>query len=45
MFPVLVLLSGTIVAGISPQDAPFIWLLAFGALLIRRVAGSQQARD
>lgn len=45
IFPILVLLLGTIVAGIAPQDAPFIWLFGFGALLIRRTAGSPQARD
>jgi uncharacterized membrane protein len=43
LFPILVLMSGTIVAGIAPQYAPYLWLLAFGALLIRRVSGSPSA--
>lgn len=38
-FPVLVLLLGTIVASFAPQYAQYFWLLAFGGLLVRRLAG------
>jgi len=40
LFPILVLVSGTIVAGIAPQYASYLWLVAFAALLIRRIAGA-----
>lgn len=43
LFPILVLVLGTIVAAIAPQYASYLWLLAFGALLIRRAAGSPSA--
>ena len=43
--PILVLVSGTIVAGIAPQYASYLWLFAFGALLIRRVAGAPIANS
>jgi uncharacterized membrane protein len=39
VFPVPVLLLGTIVASFAPQYAQFFWLLAFGGLLVRRFAG------
>jgi len=39
IFPVLVLLPGTIVAAFAPQYAQYVWLLAFGGLLVRRLAG------
>jgi hypothetical protein len=45
LFPILVLVSGTIVAGIAPQYASYLWLFAFGALLIRRVAGAPSANS
>ncbi|WP_426615236.1 TMEM175 family protein [Bradyrhizobium sp. McL0616] len=43
LFPILVLVSGTIVAGIAPQYASYLWLFAFAALLIRRASGSPSA--
>jgi uncharacterized membrane protein len=43
LFPIVVLLSGTIVAGIAPQYAGYLWLLAFGTLLFRRVVASPGA--
>jgi uncharacterized membrane protein len=39
VFPVFVLLLGTIVASFAPQYAQYFWLLAFGGLLVRRLAG------
>ncbi|MBR1091024.1 DUF1211 domain-containing protein [Bradyrhizobium manausense] len=37
LFPLLVFIPGTIVAAFAPQVAPFLWFIAFGGLLIRRV--------
>lgn len=37
IFPVLVLLPGTLVALFAPQYAKYIWFLAFGGLFVRRV--------
>jgi uncharacterized membrane protein len=37
LFPVLVILPGTIVAWFAPRAAQYFWLLAFGGLLMRRV--------
>lgn len=39
VFPVLVLLLGTIVASFASQYAQYFWLLAFGGLLVRRLDG------
>jgi uncharacterized membrane protein len=36
LFPVLVIIPGTIVAWFAPQDAQYFWYLAFGGLLMRR---------
>ena len=35
LFPLLLLLLGTLVAAFSPQYARYFWLLAFGAVLFR----------
>jgi uncharacterized membrane protein len=43
LFPVLALLSGTVVASIAPHDAKYVWLLAFGGLVAHRVFGGKQA--
>lgn len=45
LFPVLVFLPGTAVAAFAPHYAPYLWNLAFGALLIRRFVGRQPAAD
>jgi uncharacterized membrane protein len=37
IFPVLVFLPGTALAFVAPQDAQYLWLLAFGAVLMRRL--------
>jgi uncharacterized membrane protein len=37
IFPVLVFVPGTIVAGFAPQYAQYFWYLAFGGLLVRRL--------
>jgi TMEM175 potassium channel family protein len=36
IFPVLVFLPGIAVAAVAPQYAQYLWVLAFGALLMRR---------
>jgi len=36
LFPLLAFLPGTAVAAVVPQYAPYFWLLAFGALVVRR---------
>jgi len=36
IFPILVFIPGTMVAAIDPHYAPYLWMLGFGALLIRR---------
>jgi uncharacterized membrane protein len=36
MFPILVFIPGTLVAAITPQAAPYVWVLGFGGLLARR---------
>jgi len=36
LFPLLLLLLGTLVAAFAPQYARYFWLLAFGAVLFRR---------
>ncbi|MCP3477597.1 TMEM175 family protein [Bradyrhizobium sp. CCGUVB1N3] len=45
LFPMLVFLPGTAVATVAPQYASFVWFLAFGALLIRRLASTPPAGD
>ncbi|WFU44216.1 hypothetical protein QA640_18255 [Bradyrhizobium sp. CB82] len=40
LFPLVVFLPGTAVAAVVPQYATYVWFLAFGALLIRRLAGA-----
>jgi uncharacterized membrane protein len=37
VFPVLVLLLGTVVALFAPQYAKYLWFLAFGGLFVRRL--------
>jgi len=37
IFPVLFLLSGTIVAAFAPRYAQYFWYVAFGGLLVRRL--------
>lgn len=36
VFPILVFVPGTLVALVAPHDAQYVWLLAFGALFVRR---------
>src|SRR5947207_2481660 len=38
IFPVLVFVPGTVIAAIVPQYVQYFWCLAFGALLVRRLA-------
>jgi uncharacterized membrane protein len=38
LFPLLVFIPGTIVAAVAPQYAAYVWFLAFGGLLIQRLA-------
>jgi uncharacterized membrane protein len=38
IFPVLVFVPGTVIAAIVPQYVQYFWGLAFGALLVRRLA-------
>jgi TMEM175 potassium channel family protein len=45
IFPVLLLLPGTIVASFAPQYARYFWILAFGGLLVRRIAGDVDQGD
>jgi uncharacterized membrane protein len=41
IFPLLVFLPGTALAFVAPQYAQFLWFLAFGALLMRRLFRSR----
>jgi hypothetical protein len=43
LFPVLVFLLGTAAAAVAPQYSPYLWNLAFGALLIRRFVSRKPA--
>jgi uncharacterized membrane protein len=45
IFPVLVLLPGTIIAAFAPQYAQYLWILAFGGLLVRRLVGDADMSD
>lgn len=45
LFPVLVFLPGTAVAVLAPRYAPYLWFLAFGALLIRRYVERPATND
>ncbi|WGR74364.1 MULTISPECIES: TMEM175 family protein [unclassified Bradyrhizobium] len=36
LFPLLVFVPGTAVAAVAPRAAQFVWLIAFGGLLIQR---------
>jgi uncharacterized membrane protein len=36
VFPVLIFVPGTVIAATAPQYAPYIWVLGFGGLLVRR---------
>ena len=38
IFPVLVFVPGTVIAAIYPEYVQYFWCLAFGALLVRRLA-------
>jgi uncharacterized membrane protein len=38
IFPLLVFIPGTVVAALAPKYAMYFWLLAFGGLLVRRLA-------
>jgi hypothetical protein len=42
-FPLLLLLPGTALAAISPQHAPYVWVLAFGGLLAHRFVRNRSA--
>jgi TMEM175 potassium channel family protein len=37
LFALLILLSGTLVAAVAPQYARYVWLLAFGSVLVHRL--------
>ncbi len=43
LFPLLLLLPGTAVATVAPQYAQYLWLLAFGGVLVRRFLGGRSA--
>jgi uncharacterized membrane protein len=43
LFPVLFLLSGTAVAAFAPQYALYLWLLAFGGVVVPRFFGKGPA--
>jgi hypothetical protein len=43
LFPIFMFLPGTLVAAFAPRYAPYLWFLAFGALLIPRVRKSPAA--
>ena len=43
LFPVLMIVAGTIVAWFAPQDAQYFWYLAFGGLLMRRIFRGKDA--
>jgi TMEM175 potassium channel family protein len=45
LFPVAVFVPGTAVAVVAPQYASYVWFLAFGALLIRRLANAPTPGD
>lgn len=36
LFPLLVFVPGTLVAAVAPHYSPYVWFVAFGALLIQR---------
>jgi uncharacterized membrane protein len=36
IFPIFVFIPGTLVAAVAPRYAPYLWMLGFGALLVRR---------
>jgi len=42
-FPLLMLLPGTALAAVAPQQAPYIWVLAFGGLLAHRFVRGRSA--
>src|SRR5262245_60210319 len=44
LFPPLFFLSGTAVAAVAPRYAPYLWFLAFGALLIHRVLSPRASK-
>ncbi|MDH6258299.1 TMEM175 family protein [Bradyrhizobium sp. BR13661] len=44
IFPMLVLALGTAVAAVAPEKAQFVWFLAFGGFLIRRVFRADQTK-
>ena len=37
VFPVLVFVPGTVVAAFAPRYAPYLWILGFGGLFMRRL--------
>jgi uncharacterized membrane protein len=41
VFPLLMFIPGTVMAAFAPRYAIYFWLLAFGALLVRRLFGSR----
>jgi uncharacterized membrane protein len=43
LFALLLLLSGTVVAAFAPQYALYLWLLAFGGVVVHRFFGSGSA--
>ena len=43
LFPIFMFLPGTLVAAFAPRYAPYLWFLAFGALLIPRFRESPAA--
>jgi uncharacterized membrane protein len=45
IFPVLVFLPGIAVAAIAPSYAPYLWVLAFGGLVVRRFVPTEAASD
>ncbi len=43
LFPLLLLLPGTALATVAPQYAQYLWLLAFGGVLVHRFVGGRSA--
>jgi uncharacterized membrane protein len=36
VFPVVIFVPGTVIAATAPEYAPYVWVLGFGGLLVRR---------
>lgn len=45
IFPVVIFVPGTVFAAFLPEYAPYVWLLAFGGLLVRRFVRADPALE